>query len=136
MSETLQRVERCAASSYHVEHVRKCPDRQDANEGAAVPAAAWSPLKVELFRSLYIATSIAQIGTWAREAGSPSLMMLLTQGWTNQPDMVGRIARLLEPADLPVLPVRRGAGRRAGPPPAADLDERLDDRRLGACWAC
>lgn len=54
-------------------------------------AAAWSPLKIDLFRSLYIATSVAQIGTWAREAGSPSLMMLLTAGWTNQADMVGRI---------------------------------------------
>ena len=26
-------------------------------------AEAWSPLKVDLFRSLYIATSVAQIGT-------------------------------------------------------------------------
>ena len=37
-------------------------------------------LKVELFRSLYIATSIAQIGTWVREAGGPILMESLTVG--------------------------------------------------------
>ena len=52
---------------------------------------AWSPLKVELFRSLYVATSIAQIGTWVREAGGPWLMKVLTDGWKTQPDMVGRV---------------------------------------------
>src|SRR5580698_3451204 len=51
---------------------------------------AWSPLKVELFRSLYIATSIAQIGTWVREAGGPWLMKLLTNG-PDTPVMVGRV---------------------------------------------
>jgi MFS family permease len=54
-------------------------------------AAAWSPLKVELFRSLYIATSIAQIGTWIREAGGPWLMKLLTDGRADQPRMVALV---------------------------------------------
>ena len=54
-------------------------------------ADAWAPLKVELFRSLWIATSIAQIGTWAREAAGPWLMKVLTDGWPNQPAMVGRV---------------------------------------------
>jgi MFS family permease len=53
-------------------------------------AEAWSPLKIELFRSLYIATSIAQIGTWVREAGGPWLMKLLTSG-DDTPVMVGRV---------------------------------------------
>src|SRR6185437_4449523 len=51
---------------------------------------AWSPLKVELFRSLYIATSIAQIGTWVREAGGPILMRLLTT-YPDTPVMVGKV---------------------------------------------
>src|SRR5436305_10243717 len=54
-------------------------------------AEAWAPLKVELFRSLWIATSIAQIGTWAREAAGPWLMELLTAGAHNQPAMVTRV---------------------------------------------
>src|SRR5580704_10358591 len=59
-------------------------------------AEAWSPLKVELFRSLYIATSIAQIGTWVREAGGPWLMTELTNG---RADMV---ARVLVFSNLPI----------------------------------
>ena len=54
-------------------------------------ADAWSPLKVELFRTLYIATSIAQIGTWIRESGGPILMGTLMQGNPHGPAMVGRV---------------------------------------------
>jgi len=62
-------------------------------------AEAWTPLRVELFRNLYIATSIAQIGTWAREAGSPWLMNLLTEKQHNQPAMV---AAVLVFSNLPI----------------------------------
>src|SRR2546421_6835384 len=62
-------------------------------------ADAWAPLKVELFRSLWIATSIAQIGTWAREAAGPTLMQDLTTGWKTQPEMV---ARVLVFSNLPI----------------------------------
>src|SRR5690348_8692112 len=62
-------------------------------------ADAWAPLKVELFRSLWIATSIAQIGTWAREAAGPTLMQDLTAGWKSQPEMV---ARVLVFSNLPI----------------------------------
>lgn len=65
-----------------------------AGPPARVPlfsAAAWSPLKVQLFASLYIATSIAQIGTWIREAGGPWLMKMLTDGSKMQPAMIGRV---------------------------------------------
>ncbi|HSU67827.1 MAG TPA: MFS transporter, partial [Tepidisphaeraceae bacterium] len=47
-------------------------------------ADAWAPLKTELFRSLWIATSIAQIGTWMREAAGPTLMENLTHTWPNR----------------------------------------------------
>jgi MFS family permease len=46
---------------------------------------------VELFRSLYIATSIAQIGTWARESASPWLMKLMMHGDPKTPAMVGLV---------------------------------------------
>ncbi|HEX8911814.1 MAG TPA: MFS transporter [Humisphaera sp.] len=67
------------------------PSAAAAGKAPLFSAAAWAPLKVDLFRSLYIATSVAQIGTWAREAGSPALMALLTQEWANKPAMIGRI---------------------------------------------
>ncbi len=54
-------------------------------------AEAWAPLKVPLFASLYIATSIAQVGTWVREAGGPWLMKLLTDGRHDQPAMVAKV---------------------------------------------
>src|SRR2546421_12616934 len=54
-------------------------------------ADAWAPLKVELFRSLWIATFIAQVGTWMREAAGPWLMEILTNGQANQPAMVTKV---------------------------------------------
>ncbi|HWE02404.1 MAG TPA: MFS transporter [Tepidisphaeraceae bacterium] len=54
-------------------------------------AEAWTPLKIDLFRSLYIATSIAQIGTWVREAGGPWLMHVLTDGHHDSPEMIARV---------------------------------------------
>jgi len=46
----------------------------------AVPTthkSAWSPLAIPLFRALWLATVISNIGTWAQEAGGPWLMELL-----------------------------------------------------------
>src|SRR5438270_13271014 len=79
---------------------------------------AWAPLKVELFRSLWIATSIAQIGTWAREAAGPWLMKLLTETWKNQPEMVARVLML---SSLPICLFSVFAGA---------LADVLDRRRL------
>ena len=73
--------------------------RAATGPGTRVPlftADAWAPLKVELFRSLWIATSIAQIGTWVREAAGPSLMETLSHG---SPVMV---ARVLAFSNLPI----------------------------------
>src|SRR3954453_1019938 len=81
-------------------------------------AAAWSPLKVELFRSLYIATSIAQIGTWAREAASPWLMRLMMHDSPNTPTMVGLVLTL---SSLPICLFSVFAG---------SLADVLDRRRL------
>ena len=54
-------------------------------------AEAWAPLKVDLFRSLWVATLIAQIGTWAREAAVPALMSNLTNGLPTKAEWVGRV---------------------------------------------
>ncbi|MDB5299306.1 MAG: transporter [Phycisphaerales bacterium] len=81
-------------------------------------ADAWAPLKVELFRSLYIATSIAQIGTWVREAGGPWLMKILTDGTKTQPEMV---AKVLLFSNLPICLLSVFAGA---------LADVLDRRRL------
>src|SRR6185437_4781685 len=54
-------------------------------------AEAWAPLKVDLFRSLWVATLIAQIGTWAREAAGPALMANLTNGLPTKAEWVGRV---------------------------------------------
>ena len=81
-------------------------------------AEAWAPLRVELFRSLWIATSIAQIGTWTREAAGPWLMHLLTSGRPNEPEMV---ARVLVFSNLPICLFSVFAGA---------LADVLDRRRL------
>jgi MFS family permease len=78
-------------------------------------AEAWSPLKVELFRSLYIATSIAQIGTWIREAGGPWLMSELTN------DNSVMVPRVLVFSNLPICLFSVFAGA---------LADVLDRRRL------
>src|ERR1700722_8847665 len=40
--------------------------------------SAWSPLRVKVFRDVWIATIVSNIGTWAQEFGGPWLMRLLT----------------------------------------------------------
>lgn len=63
-------------------------------------AEAWAPLKVELFRNLWIATSIAQIGIWMREAAGPTLMENLTH---NAPNRAQMVARVLLFSNLPIF---------------------------------
>lgn len=81
-------------------------------------AEAWAPLKSELFRSLWIATSIAQIGTWVREAAGPTLMEHLTHSWPNRPEMV---AKVVVYSNLPICLFSVFAGA---------LADVLDRRRL------
>jgi MFS family permease len=81
-------------------------------------ADAWAPLKTELFRSLWIATSIAQIGTWTREAAGPTLMENLTH---TSPIRAEMVARVLIFSNLPICLFSVFAGA---------LADVLDRRRL------
>jgi MFS family permease len=81
-------------------------------------AEAWAPLKSELFRSLWIATSIAQIGTWVREAAGPTLMEHLAHSLPNTPEMVARVGVF---SNLPICLFSVFAGA---------LADVLDRRRL------
>src|SRR3954451_25265553 len=72
------------------------PPAAEAAEGPS----PWAPLKVELFRSLWIATSIAQIGIWMREAAGPWLMKLMTDSLPTQPSMVAKVTMY---SNLPIF---------------------------------
>jgi len=83
---------------------------------ASVPAAAgaWTPLQNALFRNLWIATIVSNVGTWMQDVGSGWLMTSLS----SSPFMVA----LVEAADsLPVMLLALPAGA------IADI---IDRRRL------
>jgi len=83
---------------------------------ASVPAAAgaWTPLQNTLFRNLWIATIVSNVGTWMQDVGSGWLMTSLS----SSPFMVA----LVEAADsLPVMLLALPAGA------IADI---VDRRRL------
>src|SRR6267154_2080874 len=44
----------------------------------AAPAAAWSPLRVSVFRALFLAALVSNIGTWMHEVSAAWLMTSLT----------------------------------------------------------
>src|SRR3954469_13882122 len=54
----------------------------------AKPKSAWSPLAVPIFRALWVAYLVSLIGTWAREAGGPWLMGILTDKQADSPQWV------------------------------------------------
>src|SRR5450631_493432 len=84
---------------------------------APLPAAehsAWSPLKNALFRSLWIATIVSNIGTWMQDVGAGWLMTSLS----SSPSMVA----LVEAADsFPLMLLAL---------PAGALADIVDRRRL------
>src|SRR5450432_3707077 len=84
---------------------------------APLPAAehsAWSPLKNALFRSLWIATIVSNIGTWMQDVGAGWLMTSLS----SSPSLVA----LVEAADsFPVMLLAM---------PAGALADIVDRRRL------
>jgi MFS family permease/quinol monooxygenase YgiN len=91
---------------------------QSASSSATVPsgpaASPWSPLQNALFRSLWIATIVSNIGTWMQDVGAGWLMTSLT----SSPSLVA----LVEAADsLPVMLLALPAGA------IADI---VDRRRL------
>lgn len=54
---------------------------------SASPASAWAPLRQPLFRALWIATVVSNIGTWVHEVGAGWLMVTLAP----QPLMVSLV---------------------------------------------
>lgn len=53
----------------------KNASRSDSNKKPSTP---WSPLRQSLFRSLWIASAVSNIGTWVHDVGSTWLMTSLT----------------------------------------------------------
>jgi predicted MFS family arabinose efflux permease len=49
-----------------------------AGDAPAAPAAAWSPLGQPLFRALWIAAILSNVGTWMQDVGATWLMTSLT----------------------------------------------------------
>jgi MFS family permease len=81
---------------------------------AKKPASAWSPLRESVFRALWIATIISNVGTWMQDVGESWLMTSLT------PSPV--LVALVETAgSLPVVLVAL---------PAGALADIVDRRRL------
>ena len=81
---------------------------------APAAASAWSPLRNGLFRSLWIATIVSNVGTWMQDVGAGWLMTSLS----SSPSMVA----LVEAADsIPVMLLAL---------PAGALADIVDRRRL------
>jgi MFS family permease len=81
---------------------------------APAPPSAWSPLQNGLFRSLWIATIVSNVGTWMQDVGAGWLMTSLS----SSPSMVA----LVEAADsFPVMLLAL---------PAGALADIVDRRRL------
>jgi MFS family permease len=86
----------------------------DDTAPAAAAVSAWSPLRNGLFRSLWIATIVSNIGTWMQDVGAGWLMTSLT----TSPSLVA----LVEAADsIPVMLLAL---------PAGALADIIDRRRL------
>src|SRR6478672_11076798 len=78
------------------------------------PTSAWSPLRNALFRNLWIATVVSNIGTWMQDVGAGWLMTSLS----SSPSLVA----LVEAADsIPMMLLAL---------PAGALADIVDRRRL------
>src|SRR3954471_22310829 len=66
-------------------------DHTPAASASRASASAWTPLRNSLFRNLWIATIVSNIGTWMQDVGSGWLMTSLT----SSPSLVA----LIEGAD-------------------------------------
>src|SRR2546423_8562525 len=83
---------------------------------ASVPAAAgaWTPLRNALFRNLWLATIVSNVGTWMQDVGAGWLMTSLSSS--------PKLVVLVEAADsLPVMLLAL---------PAGALADIIDRRRL------
>jgi len=85
-----------------------------SSEVPAAPASPWSPLRHSLFRGVWIATIVSNVGTWMQDVGAGWLMTSLS----SDPAMVA----LVEAADsIPVMLLAM---------PAGALADIVDRRRL------
>src|SRR5882757_4274977 len=90
------------------------PNASGQESAATIPPSAWSPLRHALFRSMWIATIVSNVGTWMQDVGAGWLMTSLS----SSPAMVA----LVEAADsIPVMLLALPAGA------IADI---VDRRRL------
>jgi len=88
--------------------------QQTSTDSALIVPSAWSPLKNGLFRGLWIATIVSNVGTWMQDVGAGWMMTSLS----SSPSLVA----LVEAADsLPVMLLALPAGA------IADI---VDRRRL------
>src|SRR2546429_9122712 len=95
---------------------------------ARAPPSAWSPLQNGLFRSLWIATIVSNVGTWMQDVGAGWLMTSLS----SSPFLVA----LVEAADsIPVMLLAFPAGGRAGHLDRPRLLRRALRRPVGAARA-
>ncbi|HEX3633320.1 MAG TPA: MFS transporter [Casimicrobiaceae bacterium] len=94
--------------------MKPLPSTQSPNPAPAQPSSAWSPLHNALFRSLWIATIVSNVGTWMQDVGAGWLMTSLS----SSPSLVA----LVEAADsIPVMFLAL---------PAGALADIVDRRRL------
>ena len=95
--------------------MNSAPIRQRvSDDDESIRSSAWSPLENRLFRGLWIATIVSNVGTWMQDVGAGWLMTSLS----SSPSLVA----LVEAADsLPVMLLALPAGA------IADI---VDRRRL------
>src|SRR5256885_8664409 len=92
----------------------KSTDHTAASSASTASASAWTPLRNSLFRNLWIASIVSNVGTWMQDVAAGWLMTSLSP----LPSMVA----LVETADtLPVMLLAL---------PAGALADILDRRRL------
>src|SRR6266446_4323372 len=63
-----------AKSTKKIMLARELPPRDDSHK----LASAWSPLRESVFRALWIATIVSNVGTWMQDVGESWLMTSLT----------------------------------------------------------
>src|SRR5438445_12768452 len=89
-------------------------DHTAASSASTASPSAWTPLRNTLFRNLWIATIVSNVGTWMQDVGAGWLMTSLS----SSPQLVA----LVEAADsLPVMLLAF---------PAGALADIVDRRRL------
>src|SRR6266403_1780278 len=92
----------------------KSTDHTTASSASTASASAWTPLRNSLFRNMWIATIVSNVGTWMQDVGAGWLMTSLS----SSPQLVA----LVEAADsFPLMLLAL---------PAGALADIVDRRRL------